>query len=175
MYIQSGLARYGYSQLRRLLNSRSGVVLIRTELKRLLETLVQTGDTEPSTHFHLGEILSDEKKFWEAVKQFQEASRAPELRSIAQQRAARCFSELRLNTAATSAWRQSRESHLDDNARSILFILARSFEDIGSWKEAAKSTRWYCLGMLTFGTRGKAGNGPSIQAEPCSSEGRANG
>ncbi|MCL5020771.1 MAG: methyltransferase domain-containing protein [Bacteroidetes bacterium] len=138
MYIRCGLARYGYSQLKRLLNSRSGVVLIRTELKRLLETLVATGETEPSTHFHLGEILAEEKKFWEAVKQFQEASRAPELRSTAQQRAAKCFSELRLNTAATSAWRQSRESHLDDNARSILFILARSFEDVGSWKEAAK-------------------------------------
>jgi SAM-dependent methyltransferase len=137
LYLKYQLADYGYSRLTQLLKDNSEAHLFRDKLRTFLESAtVQARDAVSS--LHLGELLLEEKRYKDAVKHFQEAARTPALRSSAQRRAAECFTELDLPTAATSAWRQSREQHLDDDARQVLFLLARSYEDAGEWREASR-------------------------------------
>ena len=137
LYLKYQLASYGYARLTQFFREHPDYIF-HDELRRFLEATVSSESPDPQSHFYYATLLADEKRYLDAVRQFQMAARSPLLRSSAQRKAAECFSELRLNTAATSAWRQSREQHLDDAARNVLFMLARSYEDCGDWKAAAK-------------------------------------
>jgi SAM-dependent methyltransferase len=138
LYLHYCLSNYGYLRLRHLIQTDPDTHSFKQELRRFLENIVSSSSAQPYSHFHLATLLMEENKYKEAAEQFQLSARSPSLRSSAQRKAAECFVELGLRTAATSAWRQSREQHLDDNARSVLFNLAQSYEDIGKFQYAAK-------------------------------------
>jgi len=138
LYIKYGLVAYGYRKLTALIHEHQESHIFKDHLKQFLEIVVTDTDATKDAHFMHASQLANERKYYEAIRHFQRAAKDPSLRSAAQRRAAECFTEIRLGTASTSAWRQSREQYLDENARHILFSLARSYEDMRLWREASK-------------------------------------
>jgi len=138
LYLKYKLSSYGHSKLAQLAKNNCGSHVLKEAMGRFLTAAAASRSSNSNSHLQLAELLVEEKKYLEAIRRFQLAAEDPMLRSSAQRQAAECFTELHLNTAATSAWRQSREQHLDGNAQLVLFMLARSYEDCGEWQQAAK-------------------------------------
>lgn len=138
LYLRYALVTYGHDKLSSLLPTHPDAHVLKNQLKEFLSQSLNSEHVPSDAPFSLAVLLANEQKFFDAIRHFQVAALDPALRSNANRRAAECFAELDLKTAATSAWRQSREQHLDDNARHILFSLARSYEDLGSWGEATR-------------------------------------
>ncbi|MEO7768567.1 MAG: methyltransferase domain-containing protein [Ferruginibacter sp.] len=137
LYRKYGTIEYGYTKLKKLFDQKPFLHIYHDKLKSLLSGSLNSS-TDYVTHYNLGLVFLEEKSYDEAIKHFQLAALNPAYRSLAQRKASECFWELGLKTASTSADRQSREQHLDYEARHVIFILARSYEDFGQWRKASK-------------------------------------
>lgn len=137
LYRKYGTIEYGYAKLKKLFDQKPYLHIYHDKLKSLLSGSIHSSE-DFVTQYNLGLVLLEEKQFDEAIKHFQLAAINPSYRSLAQRKASECFWELGLKTAATSADRQSRQQHLDYEARHVIFMLARSYEDFGQWRKAGK-------------------------------------
>jgi SAM-dependent methyltransferase len=137
LYRKYRVVEYGYAKLKKLFDRRPIFHIHRDKLKSLLSSSTLSFE-DSITHYNLGSVLVEEKKYDEAIKHFQIAALNPLYKSLAHRKASECFYELGLKTASTSADRQSREQYLDYEARHVLFMLARSYEDTGQWRKASK-------------------------------------
>ncbi len=136
LYRRYGLLEYGCRQIETAeglkFQDRARV------LKEFLEGCIRSDAATPYVHFRLAEVLFQQGDSQAAIGHYQHASADDTLRSLAQRRLASCFEKESHQTAASSAWRQSRNLHLDAEAYHTLFMIGRSYEDEGQWANAAK-------------------------------------
>ncbi len=136
LYLSCGLINYGVLRLKDL--AASEPLIKNNVIQEFLLTAISENPDHYEAHFLIANLFKNKGEWIPAIHHYQKATNNSFLRSNALNATGECFSKLGWKTAAVSCFHRAAEQYLNQDEKKVIYNLARSYEDSGYWREAAK-------------------------------------